>query len=267
MIEYADLRRLFIQVLRDHDKTTFDTLASAVYSQGQKQGVFPNADISQTPGLRLMIHDIAWDLIIDRVLASGVNDGNTEWSWLHLTDFGKDVVRETQPTHYDPDGYLTHISTLCTGLDPVIKEYVKEGLACMRGGLVFAAAVMFGAAAEKAVLLLLKAIGDAETNAKAKKEIERLLDHPGLPSIFKLIQDRIKLLTEGKPPQMPYTVHQGCTEHLLSLLEMIRVHRNDSVHPEAGKCSREKVFSTIQSFPGALEVVYRLVDWFSNNMI
>lgn len=283
-IEREDIERLVLELLatqvRESQRRRAQPASQAMpaltinlqedlWKRVEKEGLAP----PRTPpgtwhrAVNRIAADILWDLAIQRVLTEGADLGEARLPNFTVTPYGETILTQLQPSLYDPDGYLAHISALCPGLDPVINEYVKEGLACMRGGLVFAAAVMFGAASEKAILLLLKSIGDAERDAKAKTEIERLLDHRGLPSILKLIQDRIKSLTEGKSPQMPYTVHQGCTEHLLSLLEMIRVHRNDSVHPEAAKCSREKVFLTIQAFPGALEVVYRLIDWFSNNKI
>jgi len=44
--------------------------------------------------------------------------------------------------------------------------------------------------------------------------------------------------------------------------EELRSQRNDAVHPAAGQIEKNKVFITIQSFPAALELVYRLMCWF-----
>jgi len=67
--------------------------------------------------------------------------------------------------------------------------------------------------------------------------------------------------------KMPYSVHEGNTQHLLSMFEMIRVQRNDAVHPAIGEVNRAKVFLTIQTLPPALEVTYRLIEWFATNQI
>jgi len=44
--------------------------------------------------------------------------------------------------------------------------------------------------------------------------------------------------------------------------EELRSQWNDAVHPEVGQVEKNKVFITIQSFPAALELVYRLMCWF-----
>ena len=64
-----------------------------------------------------------------------------------------------------------------------------------------------------------------------------------------------------------YAVHQGCSEHLISLFEMIRVQRNDAVHPTVGDVNRDKVFLTIQTLPTAISCVYKLIEWFKSNEI
>jgi hypothetical protein len=66
---------------------------------------------------------------------------------------------------------------------------------------------------------------------------------------------------------IPYFVHEGFSEHLLSLYKMVRVQRNDAVHPAAGDVKKTKVFLTIQALPAVLGCTYRLIEWFSQNKI
>jgi len=120
---------------------------------------------------------------------------------------------------------------------------------------------MFGAAAEKAILILLESIAKAETDHKIKSKLEKLVERPNLPEIFASIKDTLDSLVKAKT--IPYSVHEGSIEHLLSLFEMIRVQRNDAVHPDIGEVNKTKVFLVIQTFPGALEVTYRLIKWFN----
>ena len=46
------------------------------------------------------------------------------------------------------------------------------------------------------------------------------------------------------------------------LLEMIRVHRNEAVHPAAAKVNRQKAFIALQTFPEAVRVIEGLRKWF-----
>jgi hypothetical protein len=280
MIDYQILRQLVLEALKATPDTQIATFLKEVQRLADRHNVFPSEDecrehkINYTPYKEKMLHpddelkvcQIAWDLIVDRVLTIGTCRNPTEgWPFFHLTEFGYSVAEQAPPTYYDPEGYLTTLESFAPEIDPVIKQYALEGLNCFRQRLFFAAAVMFGAAAEKAVLLLLQSIGNAETDPQKKSEIDQLLERPSLPKIFETIQSTMESLIKAK--RIPYSVHEGSTEHMLSLFEMIRVQRNDAVHPTTGEVDRTKVFLTIQALPAALEVAYHLIEWFTQNKI
>lgn len=282
MIDYQVLRQLVLEALKAQPDTQLVSLTRQVERLAAHHAVFPTEDECREQGIdysdydeerlhptdELNVNQIVWDFIVDRVLTLGTaqpRSSSTGWPFFHLTEFGRSVVEQALPSYYDPEGYLATLESLAPKLDPVIKQYALEGLNCFRQRLFFAAAVMLGAAAEKAILLLLQAIGDAETDQRRKDEIVQLLERPSLPKIFEAIQSTLALLIKAK--KIPYPVHQGSTEHILSLFEMIRVQRNDAVHPTMGEVNRTKVFVTIQALPAALEVIYRLIEWFTQNKI
>jgi hypothetical protein len=279
MIEYQTLRKLVLQALKKNPPTQFIEIINEVQRLAGEQNIFPTKEECQkdktdyryyqnkqlNPIDELNVNQIVWDLIVDRVLALGCDKVNYEWPFLRLTKFGDSVVKEEQPTHYDPEGYSAILESFTPKIDPVIKQYVLEGLNCFRQRLIFAAAVMFGAAAEKAVLLLLESIGNAQNDPSKKQQIAKLLERGRLPQIFSEIRSSLEVLI--KSDRIPYSTHEGSTEHLLSLYEMIRVQRNDAVHPAAGEVNKRKVFLTIQAMPAVLETTYRLIEWFSQNKI
>ncbi len=214
--------------------------------------------------------EAVWDLILDRVLVqTRLWEGGPDSPrnpWFRLTEYGKAVIQAGQPSHYDPDGYVARLKSFAPNLDEVIEQYVVEGLNCFRQSLIFAAAVMLGAAAEKAVYLLLEAMGKAETDPQGQKKVAKLSEPPRLPAIFEYIRRKLDDLVTGRKV-IPYDVHEGSSQHLTSLFEMIRVQRNDAVHPAAGKCERLKALSMTHSLPPALELTYRLINWFKANRI
>ena len=259
MIDYQTLRKLVLETVKAKPLTQYSNLMTDVKSSAVTH------NISFTENDEMNVNQIICDLIVDRVLTIGSNKSNQQWPHLRLTDFGHSVVDRAVPTYYDPEGYIAILESFTPKVDSVIKQYVLECLNCFKQHLFFAAAVMLGAAAEKAVLLLLESIGKAETDTKSKRNITELLERPSLPKIFSTIQSKLQQLIKAKT--LPYSVHQGSTEHLLSLVEMIRVQRNDAIHPVAVRVNRTKVFLSIQSLPAALEVIYRLIKWFKKNRI
>lgn len=211
------------------------------------------------------IVEVIWDLIAERILTPGIDQSNVNFPFVSLTSFGEHVLSQSAPHYHDPDGYIELLKSMAPNLDPVIEQYIFEGLICFRRQLFFASAVMLGAAAEKAILLLLKAIAKSISDPQKKKETEGLLENTRLPAIYNKIMEVLTPLT--KTDIIPYSIHQGCNAHLMSLFEMIRVQRNDAVHPVAGAANRDKVFLSLQTLPVALKLVYQLVGWLDANSI
>jgi len=212
------------------------------------------------PPVKVQISRIFWDLSIERIISWGTTTNpEARWPFFHVTPFGREYLEHTPPHFLDPDGYVGFLKTLVSEVDPIVLQYTQESARAFRAQLWFASAVMLGAAAERTTLLLLEAIRDKSQDPE-KAKLTRILDQPRLTEIFKVIQTRIA--SEIKAGVLPYSIHQGCTEHLLSLSEMIRVHRNEAVHPAAAKVNRGKVFIALQTFPEALRVIDGLRKWF-----
>jgi hypothetical protein len=58
------------------------------------------------------------------------------------------------PLPEDVAGYMQHLSSLVPSINPVIHQYIEEGLGSFVRGSFFSAAVMIGAASEKEIYLL-----------------------------------------------------------------------------------------------------------------
>jgi len=279
MIEKYILRALVLEVLSHIPKTQINHVIDEVEKLVAERGLFPSSDDCQRLGLdyryyqdkqlnpidKLTINEIVWDLIIERVVTPGEDMPDRGFPFFRLTKFGQDYISQSIPHYYDPQGYMEFLRNIVQNLDPVIEQYIFEGLNCYRQQLFFASAVMIGAAAEKAILLLLQAITDSMTDPNGKRKTAQLLDRPNLPEIFDTITKTVNSLIKAK--SIPYSVHQGCTEHLMSLFEMIRVQRNDAIHPITGQVDRTKVFLSLQTLPTALGSIYKLIEWFGNNSI
>jgi|GEM_PF-1195578 len=290
MIEYNILRDLALKAIsiidadsksrsRRYPRLDLSNICKAIASLIIEGNLFPGEADCKNVGIeynllkshnkigdenRQVVKYILWDLIQENtLLINDVEDFNYK-----LTEIGKTIINKQKPPYYDPEGYIEFIILQIPKFDSVIKEYVKEGLSCYRQRLFFATAVMFGAAAERTLLLLLESIEKAETDQAKKKKIRNLLDYPRISQIISLIESRLEQLMNGrKKKSIPYKVHEGCMRHIVSFYEMIRIQRNDSTHPAVGKVNRHKVFLTIQSFPVSLEIIYRLIKWFKRNKI
>lgn len=255
------LRKLILETLKEKEGSQYLAVVDEVEKLAAQKNILPEQNKHLNSADKIKILEIMWDLIVERILTVGLNECNPGWPFVRLSEYGESVVKEGVLPYYDPEEYASVINSIVPVVDQVIKQYAIEGINCFRQRLFFASAVMFGAAAEKAILILLESIVRAEIDHKAKAKMEKLLERPNLPEIFASIRDRLDSLIKAKT--IPYSVHEGSIEHLLSLFEMVRVQRNDAVHPDIGEVNKTKIFLVIQTFPGALEVTYRLIKWFN----
>ncbi|MFA5350264.1 MAG: hypothetical protein WC357_02900 [Candidatus Omnitrophota bacterium] len=253
------LRKLILETLKEKEGSQYLAVVDEVEKLAAQKNILPEQNKHLNSVDKIKILEIMWDLIVERILTVGLNECNPGWPFVRLSEYGESVAKEGVLPYYDPEEYASVINSIAPAVDQVIKQYAIEGINCFRQRLFFASAVMFGAAAEKTILTLLESIAKAETDHKVKAKMEKLLERPNLPEIFASIRDRLDSLIKAKT--IPYSVHEGSIEHLLSLFEMIRVQRNDAVHPDIGEVNKTKIFLVIQTFPGALEVTYRLIKW------
>ena len=279
MIDKQILRALVLEFLGQTPKTQLVEAVNAVEGLVIERDLFPSREECERLQIdyhyyeakqlnsvdRFAISEIVWDLIIERIVTPGFDASNPNYPFFRLTEFGKDYIAQASPHYYDPQGYMEYLKAIVPNLDTTTEQYVFESLNCYRRQLFFASAVMIGAAAEKAVLLLLKAIQDSMSDQSKKKKMGQLLDRPNLPEIFDTINKTLVPLIKSNT--IPYIVHRGSTEHLLSLFEMIRVQRNDAIHPITGQVDRTKVFLSLQTIPIALESINKLLEWLSSNSI
>jgi hypothetical protein len=279
MIDKTILRSLVLEVFKKTPRTQATSIINDVERLVKERDLFPRKDECErlkvdyndyqqkhlNPTDRFTILEVIWDMVSERIVTPGLDQSNVNFPFVSLTSFGEHVISQSTPHYYDPDGYIMFLKGIAPNLDPVIEQYVLEGVNCFRRQLLFASAVMLGAAAEKAVLILLEAIAKATNDPRRKKEVEHLLEGARLPTVYDKILDTLTPLT--KSGRIPYSIHQGCSEHLMSLFEMIRVQRNDAVHPEAGIVSKDKVFLSLQTLPVAIGLVYGLIGWLESNSI
>jgi hypothetical protein len=155
------------------------------------------------------------------------------------------------------------MSTRLPVIDPVIEQYVIEALTAFEREAFFATAVMLGAASEKELYLLAKAVLLALKDAKRQSKLQALLDRRKLLELFEAVRDTIHEAAKAK--LLPYADYEGSDTHLMSLFEAIRVQRNDAVHPMNATVSEESVRILIQSFPYALAKSETLRSWLIAN--
>jgi hypothetical protein len=179
-----------------------------------------------------------------------------------MTSRGQSWVSSAEPMPEDFNGYMKLLRQLVPGLDPVIEQYISEGLSSFARGTYFAAAVMIGAASEKAIYLLAESMLNVFSDGAQRAKLEKLMGERTLNPLLRFVE---KAIVEAQASHIPYSVSEGASRHLMSLIEAIRVQRNDAVHPMNAQVSADSVRLSFQAFPHALEKQETLRMWFLAN--
>jgi hypothetical protein len=163
------------------------------------------------------------------------------------------------PLPEDVDGYMRCLSKLVPTLDPVIAQYVQEGLGSFHREMFFSAAVMLGAASEKEIYLLGQSLVTALKDPKAQTQLTKLLGDRSLYRLLQAIEKHVVVCANLRG------VFDGALTHLMSLFESIRVQRNDAVHPNTANVDEDSVRLAYDSFPKAIEKAEALRAWCQTN--
>ncbi len=184
-------------------------------------------------------------------------------SQLELTTRGREWVDGREPIPELAAEYLAALGAVVPTLDATVKEYVEEGLGSFEHDRFRAAAVMIGAASEKALYMLADAMLGAISTPQSKDKFATPLRRRDLADLF----DRMKRLLEKADAMTgrPFEIFDGGQDHLVSLIKAVQVQRNNAVHPMNEKVTDETVRLSYLAFPFALQKMEQLREWFSNN--
>jgi len=262
-VEYNNLRSLMLEYLRSNPNGQFDLIEnSSIYLFFQEHGFTLGKRDQET--LQEIIHALYIEKIIylgNNLRASGIEAWNLPF--YRLTQHGQKVVNATEYQPYDPSGYLSRIRNEIPKIDDVIIIYLEEGLNCFRSSYLFSSAVMIGCAAEKAMLLLIDAFGQAISNPTYRQEYEKETKFWMINRKYEALWKRLEPISPRLPPQLGDELHVI----LDRIFDLIRKTRNEAGHPTGKRIDLETIHANLLLFPSYCKRVYGLLDYFSNNQI
>ncbi|HEY3972046.1 MAG TPA: hypothetical protein VGM18_03525 [Candidatus Sulfotelmatobacter sp.] len=182
---------------------------------------------------------------------------------VELTTRGREWVDGHEPIPELPAEYIAALQRMVPNLDDVVREYMVEGLGTLEHDRFRAAAVMVGAASEKALYMLAEKMLDAISTPQWKAKFATALKRRDLTGLFE--QMRNVLEKANNLQGRPFEIFDGGQDHLVSLIKAVQVQRNNAVHPMNEKVSDDTIRLSYLAFPYVLQKVEQLRDWFSNN--
>lgn len=207
----------------------------------------------------LLVTQIIWDLIIERILTIGHNRSNREWPNLRLTEYGTSIMIDEISIH-DIGGSINYLITEIPNIDSIIITYYQECLNTYRIGSFLASTVMLGCATEKTILLLYESYIEFLIS-KENKSYQKLKQsqNKSISKKFDLLQKSIKTNHD----LIPKKLLENFDVVINAVSTIIRKNRNQAGHPTGKDIKKEELSSWIQVFRIHCVEIYKLINYFS----
>jgi hypothetical protein len=211
------------------------------------------------------VKEVIWRLMVEGILAPGLNSPNPNMPWFHLTEFGNRVINSSEPNPYDSIQYLDYIRARIKNVDSTILTYLAESLSTHRHGNIIASTMMLGIAAERVFLMLCESMSNALASAKEKSELEKLLIKFPIKPKLDWMRTKIDLILSTKVEGFP----DNASIMITAIYDLLRGQRNDLGHPREipPMLRREDAFVNLQIFPKYYETAEVVRSFLSVNKI
>ena len=212
-----------------------------------------------------LAYEVLWELIIQGVIAPGLDSANLNLPWFHVTHYGKRVIAEEQYVPHDPGEYLQSLSRVIPSPDPTVMAYLAESLNCFSRGVMIGANLLLGVAAERVFLVVCESLEAAIRKPQEKMAFQRLLAQNAMKPKLEWVRDKIEVIQNQKPRPLPEDVDLMLT----GIYNFIRLQRNDLGHPkdEPPNVSREQVFVSLRLFASYYATAEAVRSFLASNQV
>lgn len=212
-----------------------------------------------------LAQDVLWEFMIQGVVAPGLNVGNPNLPFFHITDYGGRVLIEGEFLPHDPTGYLERFRNEAPSLDSTVESYLAESLNCFTRGSLIASVVMLGVASERTFQLLCDSLLNAIADTTEKSKFQEILDKRAMKPKMDWVLNKIQAMQSKSPRPLPDNVNIM----LASIFDFIRCQRNDLGHPqeEPRKVTREDAYVNLRIFPSYSKMVNQVIAYFNHNQV
>ncbi len=215
--------------------------------------------------LTMLAQDVLWELMIQGVIAPGLNSTNPNLPFFHFTEYGEEVISEQKYMPHDPTGYLDRFRANIENADPVILAYLTESLDCFVRGNSIASVIMLGIAAEQVFLLLCNALVDSLCDTNEKTEFDKILNRNPMKPKLDWFLNKIQELQQSSSHPLPDNVNIM----LCTIYDFIRCQRNELGHPQdtLPNVTREDAYINLRVFPSYYEMANQVITYLQSNKV
>ena len=207
-----------------------------------------------------------YDLFRSGYLAWGFNFDNPGPPWCHLTENGRNLLKNFSRDPANPDGYLQYLSSQAS-INEIAESYIREALQTYNASCFKATAVMVGCAAESIVLELRDALVSRMT--ALGKDLPRGLQHWMIKTVLDAIEKELEPYTKiNIQPSMPKSLAESFSYYWSAFTGQIRSTRNEAGHPSSvDPVTPDTVHAALLTFPLQAKLTSELMSWINTSYV
>jgi hypothetical protein len=202
-------------------------------------------------------HQAFWSLVAQGLAYIDMSQSAAENWMLKLTPAGLAAARDEEYNPDDASGYLAKLAKDVPSLSNVTTMYIREALLSFTARGYLASTVMLGVASEAAILQMATRFATYYNDAT----LQSLLDDPRIPYNRKFLEVRKRL--ESHRQDLPHELADGMSLTFDSVLDLLRVNRNDAGHPTGKHFDRDDCYIALRMAIRYLKKIAGLTDFFT----
>jgi hypothetical protein len=253
-------RIIFERLRREPDWSHVDRNADGYAPYVQYQGSFNRGE--ERNALVFAAEEVFWQLVVEEIIAPGLNANSLDWPRFHLTSHGREVLKSGPGNPHDPTGYLRRVAEKVQQADPTVLAYLGESLSSFRHGDRVASTLLLGIAAERVFLLLCDSLAAALISPAEQESFAKLLDRFPMKPKLDWVHQKIQSV---KAPRFPENANIMVT----AIYDFVRSQRNDLGHPRETPpaVTQEDAFVNLQVFPRYYETAEEVRAFLAANKV
>lgn len=259
--DWTAVRRIFFDWLRS------DPNANQLNPTGEAYQRFVEyANNNRQPQvLAFHVTEVFWQLLVEGIVAPGMDSSNQNLPWFHVTEYGRKVLAEEAGHPHDEAGYLARLRTRVPQPDPTVLAYLAEALTTFRRGSPVASTVMLGIAAERVFLMVCESLLAALRDPTEQAALEGILQRFAMKPKLDWVHAKVLALQNRRLTGLPDNIGLMVT----AVYDFLRTQRNDLGHPRdlPPVVDREDAFANLQMFPRYYQVAEELRRFLEANQV
>jgi hypothetical protein len=191
------------------------------------------------------------------LLAWGCDFSNSTPPFCHVTERGRETLKNLSRDPANPDGYLNQAQL--NNINEISLSYIKEALQTYNSNCYKASAVMVGGASE-ALILKLRDILTESSISLTEENRKKLSDWR-----IKTVLAEIKKVLDNEKTNMPRPLDEKYEAYWPAFTQQIRATRNEAGHPSSIEpVTFDIVHASLLIFPELANLVNELEVWITS---